>query len=477
VAHPLARADPDLVLVTRPASETLPEIKRATFDVIVVGAGLSGLVCATRLRAVGRNVLVLEARDRVGGRLLTGTLAGTTIDLGGQWMSVGQPRIAALAAQLGVRTFPQRRDGQPLFAIDDTNRIASAISRWRAAKQIERLAKHPPERDSTLRDWLTNNIRRRTAADLLAMHAELVFAMDASSISLLHYLHTFSRTGGFSPKGPDLPGGGREHRFVGGAQSLALALAAQLGDAVRLSSPVRSIVDDAVGAEPTTAVPTAVAPTTAASTSAPTSMVRVRTDDDELRAHRVVLALPPTLARKIDFPRPASFPPSRLGPVVKCFAAYRSAFWRADKLSGEAFRPAGDIRATVALDLPENAPVDGGAAVLLAFVVGEAAMRWHERPADERRDLVVSVFVEQFGERAAAPLDYTEVDWSIDPWSTGCVASLPPGMFAPASSWREPHGRIHFAGTESADAWPGYMEGAIEAGERAADEIIAARDS
>nr|MBA3499480.1 FAD-dependent oxidoreductase [Deltaproteobacteria bacterium] len=302
-------------------------------------------------------------------------------------------------------------------------------------------------RDSTLRDWLTNNIRRRTAADLLAMHAELVFALDASSISLLNYLDVFSRTGGFSPKGPDLPGGGREHRFVGGAQSLALALATQLGDAVRLSSPVRAIVDDA--------------------------SVRVRTDVEELRAHRVVLALPPTLARKIDFALPTYFPPSRLGPVVKCFAAYTSAFWRADKLSGEAFRPTGDIRATVALDPPDNQPVDGGASVLLAFVVGEVATTWHERSAADRRDLVLSVFVEQFGERAASPLDYTEVDWSTDPWSTGCVASLPPGTFAPADAWRVPHGRIHFAGTETADAWPGYMEGAIDAGERAADEIIA----
>jgi monoamine oxidase len=417
------------------------------FDAIIVGAGLSGLVCATRLRAAGRSVVVLEARDRVGGRLLTGTLAGTTIDLGGQWMSVGQPRIAALATSLGLKTFAQRRDGQPLFAIDDTNRIASAISRWRAAKQIERLAKNPPPRDSTLRDWLTNNIRRRTAADLLAMHAELVFAMDASSISLLHYLHTFSRTGGFSPKGPDLPGGGREHRFVGGAQSLALALSAGLGDVVRLSSPVRAIVDEA-------------------------DAVRV----DDLLAHRVVLALPPTLARKIDMRLPVNFPPSRLGPVVKCFAAYPRAFWRDDKLSGEAFRPTGDVRATVALDPPDNAPVTGGAAILLAFVVGDVATTWHTRSADERREVVISVLVEQFGEQAASPLDYTEVDWSTDPWSTGCVASLPPGMFAPASSWRAPHGRIHFAGTETADAWPGYMEGAIEAGERAADEIIATHE-
>jgi monoamine oxidase len=466
-------------------------------DAIVVGAGLSGLVCATRLRAAGRSVVVLEARDRVGGRLLTGTLAGATIDLGGQWMSVGQPRLAALAASLGVASFPQRRDGQPLFAIDDTNRIASAISRWRAARQIERLAKHPPARDSSLGDWLTYNIRRRTAADLLAMHAELVFAMDASSISLLNYLDVFARTGGFSPKGKDLPGGGREHRFVGGAQSIALALASQLGDAIRLCSPVRMIVDDGssvrvnIGGTDGAAAPGAVAdvgrahPDVDISRAHPgndadvdrahpvadTSSVVVRAGEAELRARCVVLALPPSLAHKIDVALPA-LPPSRLGPVVKCFAAYATAFWRDDGLSGEAFRPTGDIRATVGLDAPP-ATGDVGPSMLLAFVVGEAAKTWHERDAADRRDLVLSVFIEQFGERAASPLDYCEVDWSSDPWSTGCVASLPPGTFAPASAWRAPHGRIHFAGTESADEWPGYMEGAIEAGERAAAEVLA----
>ena len=86
-------------------------------DVIVVGAGLSGLVCARRLREAGKSVVVLEARDRIGGRMHSIPFAGTTIDLGAQWMSVGQPRVAALAAELGIASVPQQRDGTPLFAI------------------------------------------------------------------------------------------------------------------------------------------------------------------------------------------------------------------------------------------------------------------------------------------------------------------------------------------------------------------------
>jgi monoamine oxidase len=398
-------------------------------DVIVVGAGLSGLVCARRLREAGKSVVVLEARDRIGGRMHSIPFAGTTIDLGAQWMSVGQPRLAALAAELGVSSFPQEREGTPLFAIEDGRRITSAIARWRAARRVERLAKSPPAADTSLADWLARNIERRTAADLVAMHAELVFATDPSSVSLLHYLDVFARTGGFSPKGADLPGGGREHRFVGGAQAIAVALANDLD--VRLSSPVRAIVDG-----------------------------NVHTDAGILTAERIVLALPPSLMREIDVALPA-LPPSVLGHVVKCFAAYEHAFWRDDGLSGEAFRPRGDIRATVALET-----------ILLAFVVGPPATAWHHRSVDDRRALVLATFVEQFGEAAATPLDYVEVDWSQDPWSTGCVASLPPHAFATPASWRAPFGRLHFAGTESADSWPGYMEGAIDAGERAARELL-----
>lgn len=410
-------------------------------DAIVVGAGLSGLVCATRLRDAGASVLVLEARDRVGGRLLTGALAGAPIDLGGQWMSVGQPRLAALAETLGIASFPQRRDGSPLFALEDRSafsRVTSTISRWRAARRVEHLARHPPAVDQSLGAFLTASFGR-SAAQLLGMHAELIFATDVESISLLHYLDVFSTTGGFSPKGPDLQGGGREHRFVGGAQSIAVALAANLE--VRLSTPVRAITD-----------------------------THVETAAGDFESHRVVLALPPQLARAIDVALPP-IPPSRLGAVVKCFAAYDRPFWRDAGLSGEAFRPTGLVRATVSLDAPD----DAGPSILLAFVVGDVARTWHARSVEDRREQVLAVLIEQFGERAATPLDTCEVDWSIDPWSTGCVASLPPGSFASAASWRAPHGRIHFAGTETADAWPGYMEGAIEAGERAADEVLALR--
>jgi monoamine oxidase len=150
------------------------------------------------------------------------------------------------------------------------------------------------------------------------------------------------------------------------------------------------------------------------------------------------------------------------GRVVKCFAAYARATWRDAGFSGELYQPHGTVRATVEL---AREP-----AVLLAFVVGAEAARWPSRDPGERRGDVLATFA-RLG--AGEPLDYLEIDWGSDPWSAGCVACLAPGALAAGARWREPHGRIHFAGTETAREWPGYMEGAIEAGERAAAEVLA----
>lgn len=433
------------------------------YDAIVVGAGLSGLVCARALMRGGARVLVVEARDRVGGRLWSGALAGSVVDLGGQWMSVGQPRVAALAAELGVATFQHARDGRVL--VDSAGRsrglfarIATAFAQVRAARRIVRASRGIPPGAAADADhaavldaeslgaWLARTIGNGAARDRIAMHAELIFAADPADLSLLHYLATFAATGGFRPPGPDLSGGGREHRFAGGAQQLAIRIAEELGDAIRFAAPVRAI-------------------------EAGDPLV-VRAGEDSHLARHVVLALPPARAREIAIAlAPASqllAAESRPGPVVKCFAAYDRAFWRHDGWSGEAYRPRGSVRATVALT-----DEHGAAPALLAFVVGEAAARWHERGPEARRAEILACLVDQFGDAAALPIDYVEMDWSRDPWSGGCVAGLPPNVLARGARWREPTGRIHIAGTESAVAWPGYMEGAIEAGERAAAEVCA----
>ncbi|HSD87114.1 MAG TPA: FAD-dependent oxidoreductase, partial [Kofleriaceae bacterium] len=281
----------------------------------------------------------------------------------------------------------------------------------------------------------------RVARERLAVHAELIFAADPADLSLLAYLDRLGRTGGFMPRGPELPGGGRERYFTGGAQELATRLAANLD--VLFGSPVTAI--DEAGPE-----------------------VRVRTST-QLTAKRVVLAVPPALVRNIAVELAA--PARRLvdaagtGGVVKCFAAYATPFWRTAGWSGEVYRPTGPVRATIATG-----------SVLVAFVVGGEAARWGARDPGERKATVLDILAEEFGDEARAPIDYVEADWAADPWSAGCVATTPPNVLARGAAWTSPspHGRIHIAGTESASVWPGYMEGAIEAGERAAAEVLAA---
>lgn len=431
-----------------------------TRDVIVVGAGLSGLVCARRLADAGLGVLVLEARGRVGGRLLGGEVGGIPVDLGGQWMTAGQPRLAALAAELGVATVPQRKDGRALVVEPEAGLLAqvgAAFAQWRAVRRIERRIERrigqrggrqldPALDEVSLATWLAATIENPIARDRLALHAELVFAADPAELSALFYFQILGVTGGFRPPGPDLPGGGREHRFAGGAHALAARLAAGLE--VRLDEPVLAIDEPDEGA--------------------PAAIV-VRTARKAHACRRAVLALPPVLARRIDV---ALAPPAarlaaaaRAGPVVKCFAAYARPFWRDAGLSGEAYRPRGTVRATVALD-PDP--------VLLAFVVGAHAARWAARDPGERRAEILATLAAQLGEPAAAPLAYAEHDWAADPWAAGCVGGLPPGVLSRGAAWGATHGRVHIAGTESATAWTGYMEGAIEAGERAAAEIAQA---
>ena len=436
-----------------------------THDAIVVGAGLSGLVCARRLADAGLDVMVLEARGRVGGRLLAGRVGDTVVDLGGQWMTTGQPRLAALAAELGVASIPQLREGRAFVAEAEAGILAqlgAALAQWRAVRRIERsareldgalggdeatsasIAREHEALDVSLEAWLREAIGNPIARDRIALHAELVLAAEPAELSALFYFSILGVTGGFRPPGPELPGGGREHRFAGSAWSLAERLAGGLD--VRLAEPVLAIDDDDGDVA-----------------------LQIRTARETHAAHRAVLALPPAFARRIEValaPAAARLAAaSRVGPVVKCFAVYERPFWRDAGWSGEAYRPHGAVRATVAL-APDP--------ILLAFVVGAHAAGWSRRAPADRRGEVLATFAAQFGDAASAPLAYAEHDWGADPWAAGCVAGLPPGVLSRGAAWGAPYGRIHIAGTESAATWPGYMEGAIEAGERAAAEVTAA---
>jgi monoamine oxidase len=247
-------------------------------------------------------------------------------------------------------------------------------------------------------------------------------------------------------------GAAQQDRVVGGTELLATRMAEALDDAVHLRAPVRAIThtDD---------------------------NVTVVADAMRITARRVIVAVPPVLAGRIAYDPPMPALRDQLtqrmpaGSVIKFNVEYETPFWRADGLSGQAAGDIGPVKFTF-----DNSPPDGSAGVLVCFLEGADARRFGARTTEERRDAVMGSLVAFYGDRAANSVDFVELDWSAEEWTRGCYgAHLAPGVwtqFGPAL--RAPVGRIHWAGTETAPVWAGYMDGALTSGERAAAEVLTA---
>jgi len=442
-----------------------------TVDVVVVGAGLAGLTTARDLVARGHSVVVLEARDRVGGRTTGTALAdGHTIEMGGQWFGPTQTEVLALADELGLKTYPQFDEGDAQLvwkgevhrapnaglrlspaAVEEVGRMQVELEEMAGTLDLERpwAAPQADEWDAmTLRTWLDSASDNEEALAFLRFFAPAIFAAEAHEMSLLHFLFYIASGGGISM----LLGtrdGAQDCRMVGGSHLISEALAESLGDVVRLSSPVHSIEHDAGGAVVTYA-------------------------GGQVAARRVVVTLPPTLAGRLRY-APA-LPASRdqltqqvpMGSVIKINVLYDRPFWRDAGLKGS----------TISLEDPlsvavDNTPHESGHGVLAGFFEGVNARRMGALSPEERRAVALGCLVKFFGPEAAEPLEYHEKDWGAEEYSRGCYGGrFGTGVwtaYGPALS--EPVGVIHWAGTETAAVWNGYMDGAVRTGHRAADEV------
>ena len=440
-------------------------------QVAIVGAGFAGLSAALDLTKRGIDCLVLEARDRVGGRVLNHEIGdGKVVEVGGQWAGPTQHALLEMAERMGVATFPTHVQGANVIEYrGEVSRYSGTIPRinpavllqveW-ARRRMNSMAHQVPlaapwgaRRASrwdriTFDEWLRANAPSPGARMLIRLAIRSVFGTEPEDVSLLHVLFYVHSAGGFDAL-VDTAGGAQDSRFVGGSQLVAIRMAAELGERVILGSPVRRIEDAGDG-------------------------VRIDSDALSVDAQRVIVAVSPTLAARIDYgpelPARRDQMTQRMpqGAIIKCMAIYDEPFWRAQGLSGTGVSDGGSVNAIF-----DNSPPGGSPGVLLGFLDGRAARRWGSASVGERRAEVVRVFARLFGSRAASPVDYVERNWAAERWSRGCYS----GAFGP-SGWtdfgralREPVGRVHWAGTETATVWNGYIDGAITSGRRAATEV------
>jgi len=444
---------------------------RTEADVIVVGAGLAGLTAARRLQEAGYSVLVIEARERVGGRVLNHSLdGGQVVDAGGQFVGPAQRHILGLAAELGVATHPIFTSGLTILEFGGRRHSYRRVPRLsplqlvdsgRAIFALERMARRvPPDApwrapraaraDSrTLADWARHNVRTRLGRFAVEAFSRGVLACEPGEVSLLHVLFYLRSAGGFRQL-TETAGAAQQDRFAGGSQLIAIKMAGQLGPgSVRLGAPVSRIEQTPSG-------------------------VTVHAAGLVAAGRRAVIAVPPALAGRISYDPPLPADRDQLtqaapmGSVIKCLAVYDEPFWRYAGYTGQATSDGPAAQVTF-----DTGPPAGPPGILLGFVTGAEARRLARAGPVQRRAEVLASFARYFGPAAARPADYVEHDWTADQWTRGCYgAHFPPGTWTQfGRALRRPAGLLHWAGTETATHWSGYMDGAVQSGQRAAGEV------
>ena len=447
----------------------------AQADVVIVGAGLSGMIAARTVLQAGLTPLILEADERVGGRILTEEVApGVPVELGAQWIGDTHERMFRLAAELGVETYPQYDQGETSYELDGSGvlrenefhtRYSSELGELeKVLRRLDELAAEVPvdapwlapradEWDvMTAGNWYDAQGLSPVARTLLEICTVGILAVPTVEVSFLHLLFTIQTCGVTAELFAESEGGAQTTRFVGGTSEIPRRLAALITDHIVLNAPVQLIEHSA-------------------------TQVAVHCRGGLVaRGRRVIVALSPTLAGRIMYDPPLPGVRDQLtqrlpnGSAMKAFFVYDEPFWRADGLNGQLISDIGPARMSNDTCIPGD---DHG--VILLFLEGEQARVYGRLPVEQRRELLTAELVRHYGSKAANPEFYVDGEWSDRQWTRGCYnANHGPHVWTTYGHvLSDPIGTIHWASTDTATYWSAYMEGAVDAGERAAAEVIA----
>ncbi len=453
-------------------------------DVVIVGAGFAGLTAARDLVKKGKSVMVLEARDRVGGRVWNHDLGGGKVsERGGTFVGPTQDRLMALAKSLGVGTFDTFDTGDDLYLNGSTRIQYSDTGITGTAppdpallpdlaviitEDLDPMAKEVGVQapwsaanaaaydGQTLESYIRARQVNPNFIDLVPIATRPIFGAEPRELSLLFTLFYIAASGDAQNPGTfernfDTRGGAQQSRFIGGSQLIAFKLAAGLGKRVVLDTPVRQITQHGSG-------------------------VVVRSDRITVQARQAIVAVPPTLAGRIDYEPALPFERDQLtqrygqGTLTKVAAVYDEPFWRRQGLNGTVVDTGFPISASF-----DDSPPDGSPGVVFGFVGGDNARRYNVLSPAARRTAVINQLANWFGSKARSPRAFFETSWSGEQWTRGCPVGIPAtgALYAYGPWLRRPVGRIHWAGTETSDYWNGYMDGAVRSAERVSAEVLA----
>ncbi len=413
---------------------------------VVVGAGLAGLAAAYKLKTAGWNVTVLEARDRVGGRVFSHRMNGLVCELGAEWVGESHERIKSLCRDFGIPLQKHQfddfllRDGRVFRPGEWGFSVAAKSAFEKTIAGYEKLTE-PQKRSIDALDWWNFLEKIGFSADDLRLR-DLMDSTDFGES--IRHVSAFAALAEYAESSPKNE---MDYKMTGGNSRLVEEFAKRVGTQnIRTGTYVRRITQRA-------------------------GSVAIAIDGDVLKADAVICTAPTNSLLKIEFDPPMPSAQKRAAEqlvyarIAKNSVLYDKRFWGADN-----FSMVSDTSSHYYFHSTQNQT--GKEGILTAYAIGEKADVLASQ-SDERRMGIITRDLTDF-DRDAPRLarSIASFAWQRDEITDGAYALYRPGQwFGLRPILQRPHGKVLFAGEHLAD-WQGFMEGAIETGEAAAAAII-----